>query len=73
MLPITERDYFAVVALSGVLANELIIMAAYEMKRAWVEQGKTPMEFEETIEFPMYANVSYRIADAMIKEKNKDK
>lgn len=65
------RDYFAATILNALMQNQIITRGVYEMKSAAISNGSTPQQFESDVEFPMYANVSYKIADAMLAERAK--
>jgi hypothetical protein len=63
------RDYFAAAIVNALIQNHLITQGVYEMKQQAVKDGVSPKLFESTMEFPMYADVSYRIADAMLERR----
>jgi hypothetical protein len=67
----TLRDWFAGQALAGMIASRGIFEAMKEFKTKAVAGGMAPLEFERDIEFPGYANAAYRVADAMLKERQK--
>lgn len=64
------RDRFAGMVLQGMLSNPEMFKMMRRLKDDAVNNQNIPaLEWEDAVEFPAYANSAYRIADAMIKQK----
>lgn len=65
------RDWFAGQALAGMMASPMY-HDLKTVKQLALDAGISATEFEDTVEFPACARGAYKIADAMLAERNKN-
>jgi hypothetical protein len=63
---LTLRDYFAGQIVPALVSHPMVAETVKDLKSMAITGGSTPTEFESSFEFPMYASVAYRMADAML-------